>query len=196
MLSTDNYKKHTTQNPVQKFLIDNFLSTLLKEATKLRPRSILDVGCGEGFILEKLRESKIGEELVGIDFSKDAIQIGKGLHPKLSLKVGSIYDIPFKPNSFDLVICSEVLEHLENPEKALLELERVTKKNCIISVPHEPWFMLANLLRGKNISRWGNDIEHIQHWSRSGIHSMVGKYFYVTAIKNPFPWTLVVANKH
>lgn len=195
MLSTDNYKKHTTQNPVQKFFINNFLKTLLNEAGKLKPQSILDVGCGEGFTLENLRTNKIGQELVGIDLSKEAIQIGKELHPNLSLKPGTIYHIPFKPNSFDLVICSEVLEHLQHPEKALLELKRVTKNNCIISVPHEPWFMLANLLRAKNISRWGNDIEHIQHWSTPGINAMVGKYFDVTAIKNPFPWTLLVTKK-
>ncbi len=192
---TDNYKKHTAQNPVQKFLINNFLRTLLKEAGRLNPQSILDVGCGEGFTLEKLRENKIGEKLVGIDFSDRAIQIGKKLHPNLSLKPGTIYHIPFKANSFDLVICSEVLEHLEHPEKALLELQRVTKNHCIISIPHEPWFMLANLLRGKNVSRWGNDIEHIQHWSRRGINIMVGKYFDVKNIKNPFPWTLLVTQK-
>jgi len=194
-LITDNYKKHTAQNPVQKFLINNFLKTLLKEAGKLKPQSILDVGCGEGFTLQKLRENKIGKELVGIDFSDRAIQIGKKLHPHISLNPGTIYHIPFKADSFDLVICSEVLEHLEDPKKALLELQRVTKKNCIISVPHEPWFMLANLLRAKNISRWGNDIEHIQHWSKRGINETVKKYLNVTSIKNPFPWTLLVSKK-
>lgn len=194
-LITDNLKKHTSKNPLQKYLINNFLKTLLKEAGKPKPQSVLDVGCGEGFTLQKLRENKIGEKLVGIDFSDRAIQIGKKLNPGISLKPGTIYDIPFKDNSFDLVICSEVLEHLEHPEKALLELRRVTKKNCIISVPHEPWFMLANFLRGKNISRLGNDIEHIQHWSKDEINETVKKYLEVTAIKNPFPWTLLVAKK-
>jgi ubiquinone/menaquinone biosynthesis C-methylase UbiE len=88
-----------------------------------------------------------------------------------------------------------VLEHLEYPEKALKELLRVTKSNCIISIPHEPWFMLANFLRGKNIPRWGNDIEHIQHWTKGGITKLVGKYFSITEIRNPFPWTLLVVKK-
>lgn len=195
MLPTDNYKKHTSQNPIQKFLINNFLISLLNEAERLKPQSILDVGCGEGFTLERLRKNKIGKKLVGIDFSEAAIQIGKKLHPSLTLRHGSVYDIPFKTGSFDLVICSEVLEHLEHPEKALTELARVTRKNCIISVPHEPWFMLANLLRGKNISRWGNDIEHIQHWSRRRISKTVGKYFHIMSLKNPFPWTLLITKK-
>lgn len=195
MLTTDNYRKHTSKNPLQKFLINNFLNTVLKEARKVKPRSILDVGCGEGFILENLRKNNIGKELVGIDFSESAIQIGKKMHPNLDLKPGTIYHIPFKDKSFDLVICSEVLEHLNHPEKAMEELERVTRNNCIISVPHEPWFMLANFLRGKNISRWGNDIEHVQHWSKKGINQITGKYFKVALLKNPFPWTLLVAKK-
>lgn len=192
---TNNYNKHTSKNPIQKFLINNFLKIILKESKKLQPREIFDAGCGEGFILKKLKENKIGSKLLGIDFSKNAIEIGKKLHPTLSLQHASIYDIPFKSDTFDLVICSEVLEHLENPEKALKELERVTKKYCIISVPHEPWFMLANLLRGKNISRWGNDIEHIQHWTSRGINSLVQKNFSVEIIKTPFPWTILVAKK-
>ncbi len=195
MLVTDNYIKHTTKNPVQRYLINNFFNTLLGEVKRLNPQSILDVGCGEGFTLERFRKVGIGRKLVGIDFLENAIQIGRGLHPELKLQQATIYDIPFKANSFDLVICNEVLEHIDHPEKALAELERVTKSNCIISVPFEPWFMLANFLRGKNISRWGNDIEHIQHWSRSGINVLAGQYFYVTGIKNPFPWTLLTAHK-
>ena len=195
METTDNLQKHTAKNPLQKFLINKFFDMLLHEAKKTKPQSVVDVGCGEGFTLERLRQNKIGHELVGIDFLDRAIKIGKKLHPKLSLLPGTIYHIPFKDNSFDLVICTEVLEHLEHPEKALAELQRVTKGTCIISVPHEPWFRIANFLRGKNISRWGNDIEHIQHWSRRGINALVGKYFSVNEIKNPFPWTMVIAKK-
>ena len=195
MEATDNFRKHTAKNPLQRFLIDKFFDTLVLEAKKIKPKSVLDVGCGEGFTLEQLRQNKIGQELVGVDFLERAIEIGKKIHPKLLLKPGTIYHIPFKDNSFDLVICTEVLEHLEYPEKALAELQRVTRGTCIISVPLEPWFKIANLLRGKNVSRWGNDIEHIQHWSRGGINALAGKYFSISSIKNPFPWTMVIARK-
>ncbi len=195
MQTTDNYRKHTATNPVQKFLIDNFYKVLIEEAKKLKAQIILDAGCGEGFTLTRLNENKIGKEFVGIDYSEAAVKIGKSIHPELKLRAGSIYKIPFKDNSFDLVICTEVLEHLEKPEKALAELERVTKSYCIISVPHEPWFIIANLLRGKNISRWGNDIEHVNHWSRDGIVKLMDKYFDVGVVRNPFPWTMLVVKK-
>lgn len=194
-LKTDNYRKHTAKNPLQKYFINNFFNSLIVEVKRLSPRTILDAGCGEGFTLEKLRENNIGQTLTGIDFSESAIQIGHKVHPQLILKKGSIYEIPFKTNQFDLVMCTEVLEHLEYPEKALTELKRVTKSYCIISVPNEPWFMLGNFLRGKNISRFGNDIEHIQHWSRSGIITLVGGFFDIIEIKSTFPWTLLAGKK-
>jgi ubiquinone/menaquinone biosynthesis C-methylase UbiE len=195
MQATDNFRKHTAKNPLQRFFIDNFFRTLIAEARLLDPETVLDAGCGEGFTLSKFRNEKIGKELTGIDFLDRAIKIGKELHPDLNLKTGSIYEMPFKDKSFDLVLCTEVLEHLEYPEKALAELERVTKKNCLISVPNEPLFMAANFLRGKNLSRFGNDIEHIQHWSKRGIAKLIGKYFEVIEVRNPFPWTLVAASK-
>lgn len=195
MNQTDNYKKHTSKNPIQKFLIGNFLDTLVVEAGKLKPKSILDVGCGEGFTLQRLKKSNIGERLAGIDFSDKAIEIGSNLHPELQLKKGSIYEIPYPNDIFDLVICTEVLEHLDNPGWALAELRRVTKKYCLISVPHEPWFMLGNFLRGKNLSRLGNDREHIQHWSRNGIKKLINNFLDVVDVKSPFPWTLVFAKK-
>ncbi|MBI4080749.1 MAG: class I SAM-dependent methyltransferase [Candidatus Levybacteria bacterium] len=194
-MTTDNYRKHTTTNPAQRFLIDNFFKNLLHEAGLLHPESILDVGCGEGFTLDRFHTQLIGKKLVGIDFLDTAITIGKKERPHLDLKKGNIYDIPFSDNSFDLVMCCEVLEHIDTPEKGLQELSRVTKKHCILSVPNEPWFMLSNFLRGKNLSRWGNDVEHIQHWSTNAFVKLVSKYFVVDAIRQPFPWTMLITSK-
>jgi ubiquinone/menaquinone biosynthesis C-methylase UbiE len=133
--------------------------------------------------------------LEGVDFLDTAIEIGKKIHPQLKLKQGNIYDLPYKNSEFDLVICTEVLEHLKEPDKALKELKRVTKKYCIISVPNEPWFMVGNFFRGKNLSRFGNDIEHIQHWTSNGIKKFVGKEFEVISVHRPLPWTLLVLKK-
>lgn len=194
-LSTDNYKKHTAQNPLQRKLIDNFYSVFLEEAKNLKPDSVLDVGCGEGFTLEKFKNRGIGKKLVGIDFLDTAIKIGKKERPYLDLRIGNIYDIPFEDKSFDLVVCSEVLEHVDDPQKALSELERVTKKYVLLSVPNEPFFILANFLRGKNWSRFGNDIEHINHWSMFGFEKFISSKYEVVTRKQPFPWTIIVGKK-
>lgn len=195
-LQTDNYKKHTSKSKLQRFFINNFFRILLQQVRQLDGiESVLDVGCGEGFTLEMLRKQKIGKKLVGIEYLDTAIKIGKKVHPKIEFKQGTIYELPYKDKTFDLVICTEVLEHLEEPEKALKELVRVSKKYCVISVPNEPFFMSANFLRGKNFSRWGNDIEHIQHWTAIGFKRFVGKYLRVRSISLPFPWTLLITER-
>lgn len=195
MHTTDNYRKHKSSSTLQQKLLNNFEANLLREIGALNPQSILDVGCGEGFTLEKLRKAKIGQHLEGVDFLELAIKLGKKEHPKLTLKQGSIYDLNYKANSFDVVICSEVLEHIDDPEKGLAELVRVTKKYCVLSVPNEPFFMLGNLLRGKNVSRFGNDIEHINHWTFWQFERFVGKKLKIRKALHPIPWTLLVAEK-
>lgn len=193
--TTDNYRKHTSKNPAQKYLIERFYTVLLEEAKKVKPSSILDVGCGEGFTLKKLEDAGIGKELEGVDFLDTAIHLGRKQFPQFTFKQGNIYALPYKDNSFDLLICSEVLEHLEHPDEALKELFRVTKKYVLFSVPNEPWFMTSNFLRGKNWSRMGNDIEHINHWTSFSFVKFIKTEFKVRSLKKPFPWTMVVAEK-
>lgn len=193
--TTDNYRKHTSKNPLQKYLIERFYAVLLSEAGKLKPDSILDVGCGEGFTLERLEKADIGKKLEGVDFLDTAIQIGRKQFPQFTLKQGNIYALPYKDDSFDLLICSEVLEHLDHPDEALKELKRVSKKYVLFSVPNEPWFMASNFLRGKNWSRLGNDIEHINHWTSFSFARFIQKDFKVRMLRKPFPWTVIVAEK-
>lgn len=199
MKTTDNYKKHTSKNPAQQFLLKNFFNTLLDTLNGLRVRTVLDAGCGEGFTLVKLHEHKIGTKLEGIEFSKGSVDLGKKMYPYLNLKQGSIYKLSHKNNSIDLVICTEVLEHVEDPIKALKELVRVSKKYLLLSVPNEPVFMVANFARGKNWSRWGNDREHIQHWSSWSFEEFIKKNTHNVSVvvkKHPFPWTIVLLEKN
>ncbi|MCL5113845.1 MAG: methyltransferase domain-containing protein [Patescibacteria group bacterium] len=196
MQITDNFRKHTSKNPLQKLLINNFFNNLFTVIKDLKTDSILDVGCGEGFTLNRLRDNGIGKKLKGLESSKDTIELGRKTYPDIEITQGSIYELPYKDNSFDLVLCTEVLEHLEDPKKALKELARVSKKYLLISVPNEPLFMLANFLRGKNLSRWGNDIEHIQHWTSRRFEEFIkSEKLKIIQRKHPFPWTMVLLEK-
>lgn len=191
-----NFVKHTSKNPIQKFLINNFYSSLISLSRSLEPTTILDAGCGEGFTMNKLKENGIGKKIEGVEYSKDAIQLGKKLFPNLTFKEGSAYDMPYENNSFDLIVCTEVLEHLEDPKKAIRELLRVTKKYLIISVPNEPLFMISNFLRGKNLSRFGNDEGHVNHWNPSNLKRyLTQNKVTIKKIRLPFPWILILGEK-
>lgn len=194
--ATNNFLKHTSKNLVQQLLINNFYQTLIKIIKPLKAKTILDVGCGEGFSLNKLHENNVGEKLEGIDYSKEAISIGKKLFPNLSLKQGSIYNLPYKDNTFDIVLSTEVLEHLENPKKALQEILRVSKKYILVSVPNEPFFMMSNFLRGKNVMQFGNDPEHIQHWTVFSFQRFLKREnIKIKAVRLPFPWIMALIEK-
>lgn len=195
-LITDNYRKHNPKNPLQKYLINNFFRVFLNTVKFCQINSVLDVGCGEGFTMKRLKKAKIGKSWEGVEYLDRAIEIGKKLHPDLRIVKGDIYRLPYQGNSFDLVVCTEVLEHLEFPKKALRELVRVSEKYILLSVPNEPYFKLGNFLRGKNLSRWGNDIEHIQHWSSGEFSKFVNiKGVKIIEKKQPFPWTIVLLKK-
>jgi len=191
---TNNFKKHTSKNPLKQLFINNFFNVIFNELRGLEIDSVLDVGCGEGFTLKKLKEKgilrqgsgQVGQKFVGIDASKEAISLGKKENPELNLEIGDIYKLKFTDKSFDLVLCNEVFEHLENPEKALAELKRVSKKFILLSVPNEPWFYLFNY------TQWGKNIGHINKWSAGKFKKFIeSQGLEILTTKTPFPWTVL-----
>lgn len=191
-----NFIKHTNKNPIQRFLIKNYYASLTSLAKPLKAEFILDAGCGEGFTIQQLSKGEIGKTIEGIEYSKDAIAYGKKLFPDLKFRQGSVYELPYKDESFDLVVCTEVLEHLEDPIKALREMLRVSKKHLIISVPNEPFFMISNFLRGKNLSRLGNDEGHINHWNAHSLKKFLSQNgVKIKKLSLAFPWILIMGEK-
>ena len=92
--------------------------------------SVLDVGCGDGYVTDALPERL---RVVGLDISAEALR-----HAKCQTQVGSITGIPFADGSFDLVMANDIIEHLPDGEyaKALAELARVATKYVLVTVPH------------------------------------------------------------
>jgi len=100
--------------------------------------NVLDIGCGEG-VLAILAAEK-GARITACDISEPNITKakelakGKGLE-NINFLLADAENLPFKDNSFDLVISSHVLEHLPDFQKGLREIKRVTKKKAIIALP-------------------------------------------------------------
>ena len=96
---------------------------------------VLDVGCGEGrHIFGILNEFEdvycygLDQDIPSLDKCKEGLEFFKELDLNGTVfQQGSIYQLPFKENFFDLIICSEVLEHLEDYHAAIDEIYRVLK---------------------------------------------------------------------
>jgi 2-polyprenyl-3-methyl-5-hydroxy-6-metoxy-1,4-benzoquinol methylase len=193
------YDKYGSRNPIVKWMMNGFSNALSDLAVKTKPESIHEIGCGEGYWV--LRWNEQGLTARGCDFSKNVIEIARenAINRRLPTSLfnsRSIYDLDAEQDSADLVVCCEVLEHLENPEAGLQALQRVTRRNLIVSVPQEPLWCALNLARGKYIAHWGNTPGHIQHWSKRGFIKLVSNYFEVIETRSPLPWTMLLCQPY
>ena len=109
--------------------------TFIKYWNLTRNSSILDIGCGKGFMLYDLSLALPGLNLAGIDISDYAIKNSKP-EVKEFLRVGNAISLPYKDKSFDIVISINTIHNLEKDEcaQALREITRVSKKNSFITV--------------------------------------------------------------
>jgi len=97
----------------------------INEVLALKPKKVLEIGIGNGFVTRYLRERRL--DVTSLDIVRE-------LKPDV---VGSVLSIPFANKSFDLVACYEVLEHLPYIDftKGLKEIHRVSQKHVILSLP-------------------------------------------------------------
>jgi len=81
------------------------------------PRRLLDVGCSAGLGLVTARE--LGFNVTGIEVSGESVRMAKKLLPDVDIFPGTILDHPFAPDSFDVIILLDTVEHFQNPRKEL-----------------------------------------------------------------------------
>lgn len=186
------FKKHESKNIIVKYLLNQFHSVLSKIIRKIEIKSLLDVGCGEGYTTNLIQKRFHDLKINAIEFDNSTIEEAKEMYGNLKIKQGNIYDIKFKDNSFDAVLSSEVLEHLKHPDKAIIECKRVSRKYCIFSVPNEPLWRIINVIRLAYLPRFGNTPGHIQHWTRKGFRKMLKKQFKHVVIKKAVLWNFAL----
>ncbi len=185
--------KYASKNPIAKFLVGNFLDAVTELFVLAHPRgkAVLEVGCGEGKLANRLvRNAPAPDRYLATDVSLE--RIADDLDPRVGTAVASAYELPFASESFDVVVCCEVLEHLDEPDRGLAEVARVARERVLISTPHEPVWRAMNVARGKYLRELGNTPGHVQHFSRAGLRRLAGAHLRILDMRTPLPWTVIL----
>lgn len=193
ILAGNLYDKYGSRNPVVRYIMKGFHDALFSLIVLSDTSEVHEVGCGEGHLSISLAKQNI--RVVASDFSEQVINIARDNARKadvnIEFKVASIHDLS-PADSANLVLCSEVLEHLDDPENAIQVLHRMADPFLIVSVPNEPMWRILNMARFSYIAGLGNTPGHVQHWSRRSFLQFLSPYFDIVDVRTPIPWTMVL----
>jgi len=89
---------------------------------------VLEIGCGAGAMSKAIKYYRPNLEVYGTDISHAAIAVAKKDPGNVDFRIADIYNMPFKDNYFESVVCFDVLEHLPDIPRASVEVRRILKK--------------------------------------------------------------------
>jgi 2-polyprenyl-3-methyl-5-hydroxy-6-metoxy-1,4-benzoquinol methylase len=194
IVTGNTYDKYGSTNPLVRRLMSGFERSLDELLDRAAPRSLLDVGCGEGVLVHRWAPRLGDGRLVGIDLEEESIQAGWEQHqaPNLEYRVMRAENLPFADGEFELASAIEVLEHVPEPEHTLNEMARCASRHLLVSVPREPLWRMLNMARGAYWAALGNTPGHLNHWSRRSFVELLSRHGEVVEVRSPFPWTMLL----
>ncbi|HWH31473.1 MAG TPA: class I SAM-dependent methyltransferase [Egibacteraceae bacterium] len=194
----NHHHKYTSSNPAIRFLTERFLERLESMFAQVQAGApdarVLEVGCGEGEIAQRLRAR--WPEVTGLDLPDAGLRQAWDGVDGVRFLHGDAERLPFPDGAFDVVVAVEVLEHLRDPAQGLRELARVSRGHLVLSVPREPIFRTGNLLAGRHVRALGNTPGHLNHWSTAGFVRFASQAGAVRAVAKPLPWTIAWVRKN
>jgi 2-polyprenyl-3-methyl-5-hydroxy-6-metoxy-1,4-benzoquinol methylase len=192
------FDKYGSTNPVVRRLMGGFERNVDELFAHAAPTSVLDVGCGEGILTaqwaQRLPPAPAGR-IVGVDLEDPKLTAewaAREAHANLKFRPMTVERLQFADNEFELVAATEVLEHVDDPRRAVAEMARVASRWLLVSVPHEPLWRMLNMARGAYLRQWGNTPGHLNHWTRAGFAKLLSAHGEVVQTRSPFPWTMLL----
>lgn len=126
----DYYQRSVAKNILQRIWHRGRINATLdfmKECQLKDNSKILDVGCASGWFISEIAHHYPQHKFFGIDIYRKAINYAEKHYSNISFSCADAHKLLFSKDSFDLVICANVLEHVVNPEQILTEIKRVVK---------------------------------------------------------------------
>jgi ubiquinone/menaquinone biosynthesis C-methylase UbiE len=188
------YDKYGSSHPIERRLVRAFLAQLDRLVRSSGARDVHEVGCGEGEL--SLRLARSGLRVRGSDVSETVIaearDRARAAGVDVEFKAAAVEELDPSEDAAELIVCCEVLEHLEDPDRALQTLASLARPWAVISVPREPLWRALNLARLAYPRELGNTPGHLNHWSRRGLVRFLGQRFEIVTVCTPLPWTMAL----
>ncbi len=146
--------------------------------TLAAPRRVLDYGSGNGVLSHWLAANGFGQSVLGVDVSRKGVGDANGNFGCERLQFQELQDFEWAADSFDVVVSSHVLEHVEDPEAVMTRLGPLAEW-FVFEVPLEDcwWVNLSAAWRGK--SRGDNPLGHINFWTRASFNEAVRRSGFI-----------------
>lgn len=178
--SSQNYYRHAGP--------DMRLKVMLSLGAKLNTGKVLEIGCADGHVMESLKNVLDGSPepgIFGLDISEISLQRAKAKGFGKVVK-SSAEDLPFAKNSFDLVIASQVLEHIPGLERAIDQAYFVLRPggSFMVTVPLADWFKLYKGLIRRAPVKFLDQETHLREWSLLPFQGFVSRGRLLAQIKN------------
>jgi SAM-dependent methyltransferase len=150
----------------------NSIARLLRSA-RISPTSLVEIGCGTGAVIRECKRLALARDFMAIDFSSTALGYLNDSDPTIATRQADITSETFQlEDPVDVIICSHVVEHLEEPDVFLKALrDRIDFKFAIIEVPLEDLFGHKWRWRGKD--RKQNSAGHVQFFTSSSFKTLL-----------------------
>jgi len=196
VVTGNTFDKYGSSNPLVRRMMDGFEREAVELLDRAAPASLLDVGCGEGVLLQRWAQRLPDARMVGVDLEEPSIQQGWSEHTAANLEYRVVDgpELPFADKEFEMASAMEVLEHLPDPERMLAEMARCARTHLLVSVPREPLWRMLNMARGAYWSSLGNTPGHLNHWSARSLRALLSGFGEVEELRSPFPWTMVLVS--
>jgi 2-polyprenyl-3-methyl-5-hydroxy-6-metoxy-1,4-benzoquinol methylase len=188
------YDKYGTSNPIARRLMAGFMAQLDDLVERTGATEAHEVGCGEGELA--IRLARRGMRVRGTDAFPQVLEEARtraaAAGVEIDFEAVPVEQLEPARHSAELIVCCEVLEHLEDPERALGVLAGLARPWLIASVPREPLWRALNLARLSYVGELGNTPGHLNHWSKRAFVRFLTPRFEVVESTSPTPWTMVL----
>jgi len=172
----DYYEKGIKNNFGQKYWHHKKYQIIEQVVKESKPTIILDIGCHSGDLTARIANLFPNAQTYGVDVYEKAIKGARKKFPKIIFLVADAQKLPFPKNTFDLILCSETLEHVVFPQKVLKEIKRCLKDGEIAIISMDSgsfmfnliWFLWTHFGKGKV---WAGS--HLSKFNRHKLKKMI-----------------------